>query len=148
MESTASRLFSEFKRTAELHLRSPVKGAVVATPVYFGTPQRDALRRAAESAGLRVIRMTHEPSAILSAYALGKGSIPEAVNVAVVDFGAGSLQVTVATIEEGVVDTKSVLGTPEVGGDIIDLRLLDHLIGKFNRTCGIGMFYSTLLVVG
>jgi molecular chaperone DnaK (HSP70) len=141
MENAASRLFSEFKRAAELHLRSPVKGAVVATPVYFGTPQRDALRRAAEAAGLQVIRMTHEPSAILSAYALGKGSITEAVNVAVVDFGAGSLQVTVATIEEGVVDTKSVLGTPEVGGDIIDLRLLDFLITKFNRTCGIGMLY-------
>ena len=145
MENAASRLFAEFKRAAELHLRIPVKGAVVATPVYFGTPQRDALRRAAEAAGLRVIRMTHEPSAILSAYALGKGSMQEAVNVAVVDFGAGSLQVTVATIEEGVVDTKSVLGTPEVGGDIIDLRLLDHLITKFNRACGIGALYGGIL---
>jgi len=141
MENVASCLFSKFKQAAELHLRSPVGRAVVATPVYFGTPQRDALRRAAEAAGLRVIRMTHEPTAILSAYALSKGSIPEAVNVAVVDFGAGSLQVTVATIEEGVVVTKSVLGTPEVGGDIIDLRLLDFLITKFNRTCGIGMLY-------
>lgn len=111
----------------------------MAAPVYFGTPQRDALRRAAEAAGLQVIRMTHEPSAILTAYALSRGSFAEPAHVAVVDFGAGSLQVTVATIEEGVVDTKSVFGTPEVGGDIIDLRLLDHLMSKFQRISGIGV---------
>lgn len=74
----------------------------------------------------------------MTAYALSRGSFVEPAHVAVVDFGAGSLQVTIATIEEGVVDTKSVYGTPEVGGDIIDLRLLDHLMAKFQRISGIG----------
>lgn len=82
--------------------------------------------------------MTHEPSAILTAYAFQKGASYEPSNVAVVDFGAGSLQVAIARIEDGVIDTKSVLGTPELGGDIIDLRLLDHLIHKFHRSYGIG----------
>lgn len=91
--------------------------------------------------------MTHEPSAILTAYTLGKGSFTEPVNVAVVDFGAGSLQITVASIEEGVVDTKSVQGTPEIGGDIIDLRLLDHLIGKFHRLYGTGMLCSAAFII-
>jgi molecular chaperone DnaK (HSP70) len=84
--------------------------------------------------------MTHEPSAILTAYALSRGASPDRVNVAVVDFGAGSLQVTIACVEDGVVDQKSILGTPEVGGDIIDLRLLDHLIQKFRRSYGIGKY--------
>lgn len=116
---------------------------MVATPAYYRTPQREALKKAAQAAGLQVLRMVHEPSAVLTAYALRKGALPEAVNVAVVDFGAGSLQVTIACIEDGVVDTKSVLGTPELGGDIIDLRLLDHLIHKFHRSYGIGMCFPS-----
>lgn len=90
-------------------------------------------------------RMTHEPSAVLTAYALSRGgaSAPPA-NAVVIDFGAGSLQVTVASIEDGVVDTKSVYGTPSVGGDIIDLRLLDHLMTKFTRSSGIGQLANLL----
>lgn len=115
---------------------------MIAVPVYFGTAQREALKRAAEAAGLKCIRLTHEPCAILTAYALDRApSEPEAsstTNVAVVDFGAGSLQVTVATMEEGVVETRSVVGSSELGGDIIDLRLLANLIEKFQRQTGIG----------
>lgn len=86
-----------------------------------------------------MIRLTHEPSAILTAYALERGPSAEpSTNMAVVDFGAGSLQVTVATVEEGVVETRSVLGSSEIGGDIIDLRLLANLIDKFQRQTGVG----------
>ncbi|KAF8323828.1 HSP70-domain-containing protein [Clavulina sp. PMI_390] len=139
MENAASRLFSEFKRAAELHLRTPVRGAVITSPVYFGASQRDALRRAAENAGLQVPRIIHESSAILAMYALHRDQDAEPANVAVVDFGAGSIQVTIAAIAEGVIETRSVYGSPDVGGDSIDLRLLDYVISKVHRAWNIDL---------
>ncbi|KAF9516012.1 hypothetical protein BS47DRAFT_1327727 [Hydnum rufescens UP504] len=136
LESAATRLFSELKRTAELHLRTPITSAVVAVPVYYHSLQREALKSAIKASGLSVLRMTQEPSAILTSYALNTISSTQERNVALIDFGAGSLQVAIASIDDGIVELMSVAGNPETGGDLIDLRLLDSRLSDFKRLHG------------
>lgn len=138
MESAATRLFVELKRAAELYLRTPVTSAVVSVPVYYQSFQREALKCALKASGLSVARMTQEPSAILTLYALNTISTPQERNVALIDFGAGSLQVAIASIDDGIVELMSVAGNPETGGDLIDLRLLDSLLSDFKRHYGFG----------
>ncbi|KAF8336523.1 Hsp70 protein-domain-containing protein [Cantharellus anzutake] len=140
LEEAATRLFAEFKRSAELYLRKPVSNAVVTIPVYYRTAQREALKRAVKAANLNILRLPYEASAILTAYAFQhRAAGQDDYNVALVDFGAGSLQVAIANIWEGIAEFKSVKGNPEIGGDMIDLRLLDMLLGDIHRKLGIDL---------
>ncbi|KAF8311799.1 Hsp70 protein-domain-containing protein [Cantharellus anzutake] len=123
LEEAATRLFAEFKRSAELYLRKPVSNAVVTIPVYYRTAQREALKRAVKAANLNILRLPYEASAILTAYAFQhRAAGQDDYNVTLVDFGAGSLQATL-----------------KLGGDMIDLRLLDMLLGDIHRKLGIDL---------
>ncbi len=116
-----------------------MSNAVITIPVHYRTAQREALKRAVTAAGLSIVRLPYEASAILTAYAFENRAIrQDDYNVVLVDFGAGSLQVAIANVWEGIAEFKCVKGNPEIGGDMIDLRLLDTLLGDIHRTHGKG----------
>lgn len=144
----------DLKRTAELYLRSPVKDAVVSIPTWFNCSQREAMKLAVRSAGLNLLRLIHEPSATLLSYSHSlrhpnglssarkrdstRSSRPR--TIVSIDLGAGSLDVAVARMEDGVVEVLGVTGSPDTGGDFFDFRILDHFLGEFRRKHNIGMW--------
>ncbi len=58
----SSFILKDLKESAETFFGEPVEGAVVSVPAYFNSTQRDATRRAAETAGLEVLKIANEPS--------------------------------------------------------------------------------------
>ena len=99
-----------------------VQEAVITVPAYFDDAQRQATRDAARFAGLDVLRIINEPTAASLAYGLdqkGEG------RVAVYDFGGGTFDISILSIEEGVFQVLSTAGDTHLGGDDLDRALID-----------------------
>ena len=108
-EEISAMIFKKMKTIAEAYLRSTVSEAVITVPASFNDSQRRATKDAAAIAGLNVLRILNEPSAAAIAYGFNTGISGE-TNVLIFDLGAGHLNVSVISIEEGIFDVKSIAG--------------------------------------
>jgi heat shock protein 1/8 len=63
-EEISSMVLSRMKAVAEAHLRRPVSKAIVTVPAYFSDGQKQATMDAGVIAGLEVMRILQEPTAV------------------------------------------------------------------------------------
>jgi L1 cell adhesion molecule like protein len=63
-EEISSMVLFKMRETAETYLGKKVKNAVITVPVYFNDSQRQATIDAGAIAGLNVMRILNEPSAV------------------------------------------------------------------------------------
>jgi Fe-S protein assembly chaperone HscA len=121
----------ELKRRAEEHFAAAgevdheVSGAVITVPAYFNDAQRTATRDAGRIAGLEVLRIINEPTAASLAYGLDKRH--EGI-IAVYDLGGGTFDISILRVEDGVFQVLATNGDTHLGGDDIDVLLVDQII--------------------
>jgi molecular chaperone DnaK len=114
------------------------ESAVVTVPADFPEPARRATERAAEYAGVDVLRLLPEPSAACAAYGLRDREDP-IETVAVYDLGGGTFDVSVVEIthEADLYEVQGTDGRQQLGGDDFDERLLHHVADEFEAETGI-----------
>ena len=121
----------ELKRRAEEHFAeqgefdNEVDRAVITVPAYFNDAQRTATRDAGRIAGLEVLRIINEPTAASLAYGLDKKN--QGV-IAVYDFGGGTFDISILRVEDGVFQVLSTNGDTHLGGDDIDLLIVERIL--------------------
>jgi Fe-S protein assembly chaperone HscA len=103
-----------------------VDRAVITVPAYFNDAQRTATRDAGRIAGLEVLRIINEPTAASLAYGLDKRHTGI---IAVYDLGGGTFDISILRVEDGVFQVLSTNGDTHLGGDDIDVLLMDHVTG-------------------
>jgi len=101
-----------------------VDRAVVTVPAYFNDAQRTATRDAGRIAGLDVMRIVNEPTAASLAYGLDKRHTGL---IAVYDLGGGTFDISILRVEDGVFQVLATNGDTHLGGDDIDLLLMDSI---------------------
>jgi Fe-S protein assembly chaperone HscA len=122
----------ELKHRAEQHFREAgefdfeVDRAVITVPAYFNDAQRTATRDAGRLAGLEVLRIINEPTAASLAYGLGS---KDRGTVAVYDLGGGTFDISILKIEDGVFQVLATNGDTHLGGDDVDLLLMERVTG-------------------
>lgn len=125
-------VLEKLKERAEEFLGKEVTKAVIAVPAHFNDAQRQATKDAGRIAGLEVLRILNEPTAAALAYELqNKYKESKGSNILIYDFGGGTFDVSIVTIEDGVLDVKATNGDPFLGGDDIDKNITDHFIKEF-----------------
>ena len=134
-EQLSGFLLQKIKRDAEAFLGEPVKDAVVTVPAYFDDNQRSATKDAAAVAGLNVLRLVNEPTAASLAYGLDR--LQQELRIAVVDFGGGTLDVTIMDFGKGVFEVKATSGDTQLGGTDMNNALFDELSERFRRQSGV-----------
>ncbi len=138
----ASMILRKLKADAEAYLGETVADAVISVPAHFSFAQREATREAATTAGLDVLRMIDEPSAVALDYAFRRKS---AETVAIYDFGGGVVDISIVDIEVDedaslvTVIVSSTIGDSFLGGDDLDQRIVDWISDEFERDEGIGL---------
>jgi len=132
----------KMKETAEAFLGTTVNSSVITVPAYFNDSQRQATKDAGTISGMDVLRIINEPTAAAIAYDLDKNITGER-NVLVFDLGGGSLDVSLLTIEEGILEVKATAGDIHLGGMDFDNRLVNHFIQEFNRKNRRGMYHPS-----
>uniref|UniRef100_A0A8C1YKQ7 Hypoxia up-regulated protein 1 n=1 Tax=Cyprinus carpio TaxID=7962 RepID=A0A8C1YKQ7_CYPCA len=122
----------------------PIKDAVITVPAYFNQAERRAVLQAAHIAGLKVLQLINDNTAVALNYGVfrRKDINSTAQNIMFYDMGSGSTTATIVTYQT--VKTKESGTQPQLqirgvgfdrtlGGFEMELRLRDHLAKLFNE---------------
>lgn len=132
----SAMILQKMKQTAEDYLGEKVTEAVITVPAYFDDSQRQATKDAGKIAGLEVLRIINEPTAASLAYGLDK---KKDERIAVYDLGGGTFDISILELGEGVFEVKSTNGDTYLGGDDIDLGIMDWMVDEFKKDQGIDL---------
>lgn len=113
-----------------------IEEVVLSVPAFFNDNQKKATRDAADIAGLRVLRLLHEPSAAALAYDYQKHYTGK---LAVIDFGGGTLDISIVDMGGGVDDVRAIGGDTRLGGSDIDALLVEHVTKDIKERWGISI---------
>ena len=114
--------------------------AVMAIPVDFKPKQRKDLRQAAKIAGIVVKSFVSEPTA---AYVNCRDDLAGASNVAVFDWGGGTLDISMISVEKQKVAELAVAGQ-KLGGNDIDQMIARHLHARIANKEGLSVAFDDL----
>lgn len=129
-EEISAMILSKMKQIAETYIGEQVTHAVITVPAYFNDAQRQATKTAATIAGLIPIRIINEPTAAAIAYRLHEKSTDDKT-VLIFDLGGGTLDVTILTMDEGVLEVKSTSGDTHLGGEDFDNNINVYCLMEF-----------------
>lgn len=126
-------LLKKLKEDAEIVLNKTIKKAVVTVPAYFNDLQKKATIKAAEFAGLEVLRIINEPTAAAIAFGVNQ---TKNQTILVYDLGGGTFDVTILKIEDGTIKVLATGGDHELGGKDWDNRLIGYIANQFTEEYG------------
>ena len=132
-EDISALILKKLKGDAEKFLGHEVSRAVITVPAYFNDAQRNATKKASELAGLIVERMIHEPTAAALAYGLER--LKSKSKIAVYDLGGGTFDISILELNEGTFQVLATHGNTRLGGDDLDKKVTDDLIGLIQSRC-------------
>ena len=127
-EQVSADILIHLRNVAEEASGENFSKAVITVPAYFNDAQRTSTKRAAEIAGLEVVRIISEPTAAAIAYGLDK--MGDKSRIAVYDLGGGTFDVSILELSDGVFQVLSTSGDTELGGDDVDAVLADFIYHK------------------
>ena len=135
-EEISSFILAKLKADAEAYLGEKITEAVITVPAYFNDSQRQATKDAGTIAGLNVLRIVNEPTAAALSYGLDKQGN---ANIAVADAGAGTYDITILELGEGVFEVKATNGDTRLGGKDYDQAIMNWLNDEFKKDNGIDL---------
>ena len=115
-EELSSFVVKQLILDAENYLGEKVEEVIISVPAYFDAKQREATRRIGTLLGVKVERLINEPSAA----ALACHSDDSYETFAILDFGGGTLDISIVDCFENVVSILSIAGDNHLGGSDFD----------------------------
>ena len=109
---------------AKEFLGEEIEEAVISVPAYFNDKMRVATKQAAELAGIKCERLINEPSAAALAY-LHNHEWKDGTYM-VVDFGGGTLDVSIIDSFDSVMEIIAVAGNNQLGGKDFNEAIYRH----------------------
>jgi molecular chaperone DnaK len=139
----SAKVLQKLKKAAEDYLGESVTEAVITVPAYFNDSQRQATKDAGKIAGLEVKRIINEPTAAALAYGLDKKNNEI---IAVYDFGGGTFDISILEVGDNVVQVISTNGDTHLGGDDVDIAVMNWLIDEFRKDSGIDVSKDKMVI--
>ena len=135
-QEISAKILAKLKTDSEAYLGQNIDSCVITVPAYFNDSQRKATMEAATIAGMKCERTINEPTAAALAYSIDK---KEEEKVVVYDFGGGTMDVSVLEVGDGTIEVLSTDGNAFLGGQDIDLKIIDFLKEEFKSDTGIDL---------
>ena len=132
-EEVSSMILEKVKEAAEAHLGTEVRHAVITVPATFNQSQRRTTMEAAGKAGLNVLRLMVGSDAAAVAFTTVGQKVEGELNILIYDLGGGTCDVSLLTIDDGIVEVKATAGDTHLGGEDFDNRLVSHVLQEFKR---------------
>ncbi len=137
----SAMILQKLKADAEAKLGETITEAIITCPAYFDDSQRKATKIAGEIAGFEVKRVINEPTAAALAYGLNKKRDEKII---VYDFGGGTFDISILDVGADTIEVKATGGDTHLGGDDIDQKVMDWLVGEFKKDNGIDLSKDNL----
>lgn len=129
-EQVGADILQKLKKIGEQKLGVLIKEAIITVPAYFNNEQRQATKNAGEIAGLNVLRVINEPTAAALAYGFEKKKNGK---ILVYDLGGGTFDVSVLSIDDGVIEVIATKGDMLLGGEDFDNLIVNEIIRDFEQ---------------
>ncbi|GLT40874.1 hypothetical protein SLA2020_149760 [Shorea laevis] len=151
IEELLAMILSYAANLAEFHSKVPVKDAVISVPPYFGQAERKGLLRAARLAGINVLCLINEHSGASLQYGIDKDFSNGSRHVIFYDMGSSSTYAALVyysayntkefgkTVSVNQFQVKDVRWDSELGGQNMELRLVEYFADEFNKQLGNGV---------
>lgn len=121
----SAEILKALKSQAEKALGKPITEAVITVPAYFDDVARSATKKAANLAGLKVLRLLNEPTAAALAYGLDRNL--EGL-YGIYDLGGGTFDFSLLKLHKGIFQVIATNGDNHLGGDDFDQIILDYFL--------------------
>jgi molecular chaperone DnaK len=142
-QEVSAKVLQKLKKAADDYLGDKVTDAVITVPAYFNDSQRQATKDAGKIAGLNVRRIINEPTAAALAYGLDRKTNEV---IAVYDFGGGTFDISILEVGDNVVQVMATNGDTHLGGDDIDVLIMEWLIAEFRRDTGLDISRDKMVI--
>lgn len=136
-EQISSMIVGKMKKVAEDYVGETITDAVITVPAWFGDAARTATKTAGELVGLNVLRVINEPTSAALAANLMEDKKDKIV--AVFDFGAGTLDVSVLELSDGMAEVLASNGDVFLGGQNVDHAIVKWVTDKFKADEGVDL---------
>ena len=145
-EELSSFIIRKLVDDAETFLGEKIDEVIVSVPAYFNDAQRYATKLAGQFAGVKIERIINEPSA--AALAKKSMSNQEDQSFVVVDFGGGTLDISVVELFDNVVEIVSIAGDNRLGGEDFTAAIAEEFLAsnQLSKKSISREFYSKILV--
>jgi heat shock protein 4 len=138
---TATQLMAMFltrvKQTTSAEIKLPVSDIVISCPAWYTDAQRRSMIDAADIAGLKLLRLINDSTAIALGYGITKVDLPapdeKPRRVAFVDIGYSNYTVSIVEFIKGQLTVKSTAWDRHFGGRNFDKVLVDHFAAEFKE---------------
>ena len=127
-QELSALVLRKLAQNAREALGEEIEEAIISVPAYFNDNQRCATRLAAQLAGLPVKRLINEPSAAALYYSQSRAQ--SECRLLVIDFGGGTLDVSVVDCFENMVEIVAIAGNNHLGGNDIDQAIAGYFCGQ------------------
>lgn len=111
--------------------------AVITVPANSNITQRQETKYAAQLAGISHVHLIHEPTSAIIAYWFSNSgdynSNQGKKTVLTYDFGGGTLDVSLASVDGNNIEVVASSGEMEIGGRDIDNNLVDYYLDKIGK---------------
>lgn len=147
-EELSSFIIRKLVDDAETFLGEKVDEVIVSVPAYFNDAQRYATKLAGKFAGVKIERIINEPSAAALAKKLESESEIDDDSFIVVDFGGGTLDISVVELFDNVVEIVSIAGDNRLGGEDFTGTIAEEFmhVNQLKRESISREFYSKILL--
>ena len=145
-EELSSFIIRKLVDDAETFLGEKVDEVIVSVPAYFNDAQRYATKLAGKFAGINIDRIINEPSA--AALAKKLESEIDDDSFIVVDFGGGTLDISVVELFDNVVEIVSIAGDNRLGGEDFTGAIAEEFmhVNQLKKESISRKFYSKILL--
>uniref|UniRef100_A0A5B6YR11 Heat shock 70 kDa protein 17 n=1 Tax=Davidia involucrata TaxID=16924 RepID=A0A5B6YR11_DAVIN len=150
-EELVAMVLSYALNLAEFHSKVPIKDAVITVPPYFGQTERKGLLQAAQLAGINVLSLINEHSGAALQYGIDKDFSNGSRHVIFYDMGSSSTYAALVyfsaynakefakTVSINQFQVKDIRWDHELGGQNMELRLVEYFADEFNNQVGNGV---------
>lgn len=129
-EEMSAMVLRKIKEDAERYLGEEIEEAVISVPAYFDDLRRTATKKAAALSGLKVERLVNEPSAAAMAY-VARNHYQEGTYL-VIDFGGGTLDISLIDSFENTLEIVAVAGDNMLGGKDFNEAICNYFMKQNN----------------
>ena len=148
-EEISGMILKKIKSFSSDFIGSIAEKAVITVPAHFTNGQREATKKAAELAGLKVIRIINEPTASAIGYLhtiqneikkesqiQNKEEFEKERTILVFDLGGGTFDVSIVKYKNKSFEVLASCGDNHLGGEDFTERLTDYVINCFKEDEG------------
>ncbi|GAV07856.1 HSP70-5 [Ramazzottius varieornatus] len=134
-EQVCAMFLGKLKEISEADLKVTVTDCVISVPIYYTDVERRALLAAAQIAGLNVLKLMNDTTAVALSYGLYATDLPDADQpprtVVFLDVGYATTQLVAASFNRGKLKVLATAVDPHLGGRDLDYALVEHFAKEF-----------------